>query len=303
MNRILSTLLVGAAALHAAAAYDFMADGLAYKVNPDGTTATLTFTVYGNNYPGVTTINVPERVSGLGRTYTVTAVGSYALCECEALTSLTLPVTVTSIDEYAAFGSERLTTVRIGSNVASIGRYAFAETGLTEVTLPSSVLTVGDYAFAKCAKMVFADVGDGVASVGRFAFSHCKAMTTASLGANVTDIKGSAFTGCSMLKTLNCAMPEPPEIEASVFSGVDTYNCLLRVPRAARERYATAPVWSTFKFDAGSVGYTVTATDITHRRGTMEEADVLYGVTMQDEGISKLLELRASEVASKLGIK
>lgn len=42
---------------------------------------------------------------------------------------------------------------------------------------------------------------------------------------------------------------------------------------------------------------------ITHRRGTMEEADVLYGVTMQDEGISKLLELRASEVAQKLGIK
>ena len=42
---------------------------------------------------------------------------------------------------------------------------------------------------------------------------------------------------------------------------------------------------------------------ITHRRGTMEEADVLYGVTMQDEGISKLLELRASEVAAKLGMK
>ena len=42
---------------------------------------------------------------------------------------------------------------------------------------------------------------------------------------------------------------------------------------------------------------------ITHRRGTMEESDVLYGVTMQDEGISKLLELRASEVAAKLGMK
>jgi chromosome segregation protein len=41
---------------------------------------------------------------------------------------------------------------------------------------------------------------------------------------------------------------------------------------------------------------------ITHRRGTMEEADVLYGVTMQDEGCSKLLELRASEVSEKLGI-
>ncbi|MDU7336950.1 MAG: chromosome segregation protein SMC [Clostridium sp.] len=41
---------------------------------------------------------------------------------------------------------------------------------------------------------------------------------------------------------------------------------------------------------------------ITHRRGTMEEADVLYGVTMQDEGVSKLLELRASEMEQKLGI-
>lgn len=42
---------------------------------------------------------------------------------------------------------------------------------------------------------------------------------------------------------------------------------------------------------------------ITHRRGTMEEADVLYGVTMQDEGISKLLELRSTDIASKLGIE
>lgn len=39
---------------------------------------------------------------------------------------------------------------------------------------------------------------------------------------------------------------------------------------------------------------------ITHRRGTMEEADVLYGVTMQDEGISKLLELRSTELATKM---
>ena len=30
---------------------------------------------------------------------------------------------------------------------------------------------------------------------------------------------------------------------------------------------------------------------ITHRRGTMEEADTLYGVTMQEEGVSRLLEL------------
>ena len=41
---------------------------------------------------------------------------------------------------------------------------------------------------------------------------------------------------------------------------------------------------------------------ITHRRGTMEEADVLYGVTMQEKGVSKLLELQVNEIAKKLGI-
>lgn len=34
---------------------------------------------------------------------------------------------------------------------------------------------------------------------------------------------------------------------------------------------------------------------ITHKRGTMEEADVLYGVTMQEEGVSKVLRLSVEE--------
>ena len=39
---------------------------------------------------------------------------------------------------------------------------------------------------------------------------------------------------------------------------------------------------------------------ITHRRGTMEEADMLYGITMQEQGVSKLLELKTAELAGKL---
>lgn len=34
---------------------------------------------------------------------------------------------------------------------------------------------------------------------------------------------------------------------------------------------------------------------ITHRRGTMEQADILYGVTMQEEGVSKLLRMPAGQ--------
>ena len=36
---------------------------------------------------------------------------------------------------------------------------------------------------------------------------------------------------------------------------------------------------------------------VTHRRGTMECADVIYGVTMQEKGVSKLLQLNLNEIA------
>lgn len=40
---------------------------------------------------------------------------------------------------------------------------------------------------------------------------------------------------------------------------------------------------------------------ITHRRGTMEQGDVLYGVTMEEEGVSKLLRLDVAEMEKKFG--
>ncbi len=42
---------------------------------------------------------------------------------------------------------------------------------------------------------------------------------------------------------------------------------------------------------------------ITHRRGTMEEADVLYGVTMQEQGVSKILTINLNDMAKELKSK
>lgn len=41
---------------------------------------------------------------------------------------------------------------------------------------------------------------------------------------------------------------------------------------------------------------------ITHRRGTMEASDVLYGVTMQEQGVSKLLRLNLNQMEQQLKI-
>ena len=40
---------------------------------------------------------------------------------------------------------------------------------------------------------------------------------------------------------------------------------------------------------------------ITHRKPTMENADILFGVTMQEKGVSKVVSVKLSEVAERLG--
>ena len=42
---------------------------------------------------------------------------------------------------------------------------------------------------------------------------------------------------------------------------------------------------------------------ITHRRGTMEEADVLYGVTMQEQGVSRMLTINLNDAEKELKIR
>ena len=42
---------------------------------------------------------------------------------------------------------------------------------------------------------------------------------------------------------------------------------------------------------------------ITHRRGTMEEADVLYGVAMQEQGVSRMLTINLNDVEKELKLR
>ena len=42
---------------------------------------------------------------------------------------------------------------------------------------------------------------------------------------------------------------------------------------------------------------------ITHRRGTMEVADIMYGVTMQEKGVSSFLKVDINDVEKKTGVK
>ena len=40
---------------------------------------------------------------------------------------------------------------------------------------------------------------------------------------------------------------------------------------------------------------------VTHRKGTMEVADTMYGVTVEESGVSRLLSVRLDEIDSDSG--
>ena len=40
---------------------------------------------------------------------------------------------------------------------------------------------------------------------------------------------------------------------------------------------------------------------ITHRKPTMNRADTLFGVTMEEKGVSKIVSVKLSEVEERLG--
>lgn len=86
-----------------------------------------------------------------------------------------------------------------------------------------------------------------------------------------------AFTAIALLFAIIQVKPVPFCILDEVEAALDEAN-VVRFGRYLKE------------FD-GDTQFIV----ITHRKGTMEEADVLYGVTMQESGVSKIVSVRLEE--------
>ena len=232
-----------------ASAYDFMAGDIAYNINSDGKSVTVTYTKYGNNYPGTTDLTIPEKVFYINQQYTVTAIGDYAFYECASLTSLNVASSVVTIGDYAAFGCEKLSSLTLGAKLKTIGQYAFSETALASLELPLSVTSVGNYAFAGCSALANFYCGDGVQSIGRSAFMGCTALKSATLGLNVRSIGTGSFSKCTSLGVLNVNMPNPLTVDVSSdsFDGVDKSQCLLFVPLGTSDAYRAAAVWQEFE--------------------------------------------------------
>ena len=90
-------------------------------------------------------------------------------------------------------------------------------------------------------------------------------------------------------------------VAISIYFAILAVNPLaLLHPGRDRGRPWTTPTWSALPSICRRISGKTQFIVITHRRGTMEAADILYGVTMQEDGISKLLRLDLEQVDATL---
>ena len=177
-------------------------DGVTICYNYINNSTELEVTIPDYHYWGK--VNIPERVTYMNRTRSVTSIGDGAFWSCSGLTSVTIPNSVTSIGDYAFHYCSGLTSVTIPNSVTSIGDYAFHYcSGLTSVAIGNSVTSIGDEAFSYCSGLTSVAIGNSVTSIGDKAFSYCGCLTSVTIPNSVTSIGSFAFTGCSGLTTVH----------------------------------------------------------------------------------------------------
>lgn len=266
--------------------YDFIEDGIAYKINSDNETLTITYTdnrnSYANNYPGLVTANIPMTVTHDDVTYTVIAIAEHAFRNCKTLESVTIPITLTSIGTYAFAGCEVLTSMTVKSGnaiydsrngcnaiiekstnrlvagcretvipetVTTIGTFAFYEHhGIETIDIPSSVTVIERSAFNHILGLKRIVVPNSVVTLEPYVFSQCYGLEEVTIGSGVTSLGQGCFYGCSAVTSLTSYIVDPSRVTmgTNVFKNMDYEKCVLHVPDGTSGLYMNADQWQQF---------------------------------------------------------
>ena len=190
-NLLLFSFVVFAASI--SFAQSFTDNGINYEIMGATVRVSVNSGISGN-------IVIPNTVTNLGTTYSVTSIGNDAFYFCTALNSITIPNSVTSIGNDAFLACIALTSVTIGNSVTSIGNSTFGNcSSLTSIVIPNSVTNIGSSAFAACSALTSIVIPNSVTNIGSSAFANCSSLNVISMSTSISSIENNIFQNCLVL--------------------------------------------------------------------------------------------------------
>ena len=233
LSATLLVLLLNVAGLTKAFGLNFTEGIFNYTVNDDGTSVTVTGLVNGTNYYGA--VNIPDEVTYLQHTYSVTKIAQSAFMDCVGITSVTIPSSVTSIGVMAFRGCTGLITLNYNAINCSLGtldytsssysgyyvngynqdcyeaHWLYGCSSLVSLNIGDGVQTIPDYFvgaysnYTSCAGFNLTGsiiIPNSVTSIGKRAFYNCRNIGTVRIGNSVASIGEFAFYYCSNMGSL-----------------------------------------------------------------------------------------------------
>lgn len=232
----------------------------------------------------------------------------------------TNPGTVNYLDnqlpQYAFANDTTLRTLVLPLNLATISSNAFYQCkNLNALEIPTMVITIANTAFNYCKALISVNpantanfsavngvlfdrtqtqlihvptalsgtytIPSTVNTINSSAFIGCAFLNDITIPEWTSMISTSAFSGCTGLNSIRVLNPLPVAISATVFAGVDTVNCILKVPVNALNAYRAADNWKAFDRIIAD-GFAVTTQPVT---GTTQTTSNFHG-TLEDMGTS-----------------
>lgn len=235
-----------------------MVNGFYYNITGDNTVEVTYKDTNYNTYSG--NVIIPTNVTHDGTTYQVTGIGEYAFCDCEGLTSVTIPSSVTTMGAYAFLRCDGLTRINITS-LAAWCRIKFLFNSF------SNPLYYAGHLYLYGSEVTNLTIPDGIQQLNSFAFVHCLGLKTLTIPADVTSIGWSCFNECTNLTSVTCMALIPPTMSNEGAFSEETYlNAPLYVPLTCKNIYQTTKYWSRFtnvielpySFVVNGIYYTIT---------------------------------------------
>ncbi len=159
---------------------------------------------------------------------------------------------VNEIMPYAFYKNIHMNEITIDNGVGSIGEKAFYQCeNISSITIGNGAEKIEAEAFYECKKLTNVTIGNGLKNINSKAFYGCGALKSFKVGRSLESIGDNAFFGCSAIEQFVCHAKQPPLCGEMAIYDIDKWNCTLKVPSKAVDRYKNADQWAGFFFTEG----------------------------------------------------